>query len=137
MPEGPSRARIFVVDDENVISSTLAIILSMNGFDALPFTEPLEALRAARCEAPDALISDVVMPMLSGVQLAIQMHESCPRCKVLLLSGDSLTDELALTTLSAGLSFEMLLKPAHPETVLREVRKLVGAQPPAATANAA
>jgi hypothetical protein len=75
--------------------------------------------------------------MLSGVQLAIQMHESCPRCKVLLLSGNWLTDELAETTHSAGLSFEMLLKPAHPETVLREVRKLVGAQPPAATANAA
>jgi DNA-binding NtrC family response regulator len=137
MPDGPYKARIFVVDDERLISSTLAIILRMNGFDALPFTEPLEALRAARREAPDALISDVAMPMLSGVQLAIQMHESCPRCKVLLLSGNWLTDELAETTHSAGLSFEMLLKPAHPETVLREVRKLVGAQPPAATANAA
>jgi CheY-like chemotaxis protein len=40
--------RIFVVDDEPVIASTLAAILQMNGFSAKFFTCPLEALTAAR-----------------------------------------------------------------------------------------
>ena len=118
MQNGQDKTRIFVVDDEPMIGSTLAMILCMDGFDARPFTAPLAALMAARCEAPDALISDVVMPNISGVQLAIQIHEACPNCKVLLFSGQS------------------LLKPAHPETLLRQVRKLVSAAP-VAPANAA
>jgi len=136
MQNGQDKTRIFVVDDEPMIGSTLAMILCMDGFDARPFTAPLAALLAARCEAPDALISDVVMPNISGVQLAIQIHEACPNCKVLLFSGQSLTSELAETARDAGLRFEMLLKPAHPETLLRQVRKLVSAAP-VAPANAA
>jgi CheY-like chemotaxis protein len=48
--------RIFVVDDEPVVASTLAAILQMNGFSAKFFTCPLEALTAARSKAPDLLI---------------------------------------------------------------------------------
>lgn len=38
-----------------------------DGFAADFFTEPLEALQAARCHAPDLLISEVSMPLLSGI----------------------------------------------------------------------
>jgi CheY-like chemotaxis protein len=54
--------RIFGVDDEPVIASTLATILQMNGFSAKFFTRRLEALAAARSKAPDLLISDITMP---------------------------------------------------------------------------
>ena len=57
------------------------------GFYATAFTHPLAALQAARLEAPDLLISDVVMPELSGIDPAIQVKQRCPDCKVLLFSG--------------------------------------------------
>jgi CheY-like chemotaxis protein len=57
-----SVSRIFVVDDEPVIASSLAAILRMNGFSAKFFTCPLEALAAARFESPDLVIADVAMP---------------------------------------------------------------------------
>jgi CheY-like chemotaxis protein len=50
-------SRVFVVDDEHVIASTLVLILQMHGFSATFFTCPLEALTAARLKAPDLLIS--------------------------------------------------------------------------------
>jgi len=56
-----SGSRIFIVDDEPVIASSLAAILQMNGFSAKFFTCPLEALAAARSESPDLVISDVAM----------------------------------------------------------------------------
>jgi PleD family two-component response regulator len=65
--------RIFVVDDEPLIASTLAAILQMNGFSAKFFTCPQAALKAARLKAPDLVISDVMMPGFSGIDLAIQM----------------------------------------------------------------
>ena len=87
--------RVFVVDDEDVIASSLAMILRFQGgFHARSFTNPLEALRAAQLEAPDLLISDVVMPELSGIDLAIQLREYCPDCKVLLFSGQAVTAQL-------------------------------------------
>jgi CheY-like chemotaxis protein len=86
--------RVFVVDDEPVIASTLAAILRMHGFSAKFFTSPLEALTAARAKSPDLLISDVEMPGLSGIDLAIQMRAQFPACKILLFSGQPATLDL-------------------------------------------
>jgi DNA-binding NtrC family response regulator len=77
--------RVFVVDDEHVIASTLAAILKRQGYSARAFTSPLEALAAARLGAPDLLISDG----LSGVDLANQVKAQYPECKVLLFSTSS------------------------------------------------
>jgi CheY-like chemotaxis protein len=73
---------VFVVDDERVISDTLAAILRLNGFAATSFTNPLDALDSAHSASPDLLLSDVAMPQLSGIELAIQIREKCPNCKI-------------------------------------------------------
>jgi DNA-binding NtrC family response regulator len=122
--------RIFVVDDESVIALSLATILCRSGFDAKPFTEPLVALRAARSEAPDLLISDVVMPGLSGIDLAIQIQEYCPKCKVLLFSGQAATADLLERARVNGNAFELLLKPVHPQDLLNKIREVTRDMPP-------
>ena len=90
MERTPGQTRVFVVDDEANIAFTLAAILRIHGFDARHFTEPHAAMSAARLDCPDLLISDVVMPLLSGIELAIQMRECCPECRILLFSGQPL-----------------------------------------------
>jgi CheY-like chemotaxis protein len=86
--------RIFVVNNEAVIASSLAATLKQHGYSANPFTSSKKALTAARSIAPDLLISDVEMPGLSGVDLAIEIRANCPRCKVLLFSGLTATQDL-------------------------------------------
>jgi DNA-binding NtrC family response regulator len=114
-----------VVDDEDVIASTLAMILrSQGGLEARAFTMPLDALEAARLEAPDLLISDVVMPALSGIDLAIQVREHCPDGKVLLFSGQAATAGLLEAARENGYDFEILLKPVHPSDLLEKIRHL-------------
>jgi CheY-like chemotaxis protein len=46
-------SRVFVVDDERVIASTPTAILTVNGYDARCFVNPIEALEAARTAGPD------------------------------------------------------------------------------------
>ena len=128
--------RVFVVDDEPVISSTLAMILCSQGFDATAYTQPLKALEAARSVAPDLLISDVVMPVLSGIDLSIQMQEQCPGCKVLLFSGQASTSNLLENARANGHDFELLTKPIHPSDLLRKIRNVFESAPPAAAASA-
>jgi CheY-like chemotaxis protein len=54
-------SRILVFDEEHIRASTLAAILQKSGFSARFFTCPRDALAAARSEAPDLPISDVMM----------------------------------------------------------------------------
>jgi CheY-like chemotaxis protein len=119
--------RIFVVDDEPVIASTLATILQMNGFSATFFTSPLEALTAARSKAPDLLISDVTMPSISGIELAIKMRAQYPKCRILLFSGHPATLGLVEVARAQGHEFQLLLKPVPPAELLLEVGKMVEA----------
>ena len=123
MSLGPG-PRIFVVDDEYVIASTLAVILNRNGFSARPFTRPLEALAAAQWDIPDLLISDVAMPGLSGIDLAIQMRAQHPECKILLFSGQAAALDLLEDARNQGHDFHLLLKPVHPTELLSEMRTL-------------
>ena len=117
---------VFVVDDQPVIASTLAAILQMHGFSAKFFTSPLEALAAARTKSPDLLISDVEMPGLCGIELAIQMKAQYPTCKILLFSGRPSSLDLLDAARARGHNFDLLLKPVHPREFLSEIRKKVG-----------
>jgi DNA-binding NtrC family response regulator len=123
MERTPRQTRVFVVDDEASIASTLATILRIHGFDARAFTEPLVALSAARVECPELLISDVLMPLLSGIELAIQLQRHCPECRVLLFSGQAGNSEL-LQAAGEGHDFEFLTKPVHPKVLLERIRKV-------------
>jgi DNA-binding NtrC family response regulator len=122
MPQTGEKPRIFVVDDELIIASTLATILRMNGFDALSFTHPQEAMRAAREKSPDLLITDVMMPDISGVDLAILMVKLSPSCKVLLFSGQAATSNLLQAAREKGHNFELLAKPIHPAEFLQKIK---------------
>jgi DNA-binding NtrC family response regulator len=118
------KQRVFVVDDEHVIAQTLAIILAQNGYDSRSFTNPLEALAAAPATSPDLVISDVMMPEMSGVDLAIALRSACPTCKILLFSGQSATKDLLETARNKGHDFQLLSKPVHPTDLLAAIRDL-------------
>jgi DNA-binding NtrC family response regulator len=119
-----NQSRVFVVDDEFIIATTLATILQRNGFDAVSFTDPAEALKAAFMSVPDLLISDVVMPGLSGIELAILLRERHPECKVLLFSGQAATADLLEAARKKGHGFEVLAKPIHPTDFLKKIRNV-------------
>jgi CheY-like chemotaxis protein len=118
--------KIFVVDDESVIAHTLATILKQSGFAATAFTNPLEALERAQIEPPDLVVSDVVMPEMSGVDLAVKLKRLSPDCKVLLFSGQAATADLLASARMDGHDFTLLSKPVHPTDLLHAIRNLSG-----------
>jgi CheY-like chemotaxis protein len=125
-PYASSRSvrRIFVVDDEHVIASTLAAILKMNGFSAWFLHLPLEALTAARSQAPDLLISDVVMLDISGIELAIRMMMRFPLAKSC-SSGIDGHRRSARRYPGPGSSIRFVLKPVPTTELLFEVGRMV------------
>lgn len=122
MPPPAKKHRVSVVDDEYVIATTLAMILTSWGFEARPFTDPAEALQAAKIQSPDLLVTDVVMPRLTGIDLAIQVTRECPDCKVLLFSGQPDTVKLNESARAEGHDFELMMKPVHPTDLRAKIK---------------
>ena len=118
--------RIFVVDDEKIIAESLALILRKHGYSARFFLNPLEVLQAALLEAPDLLISDVMMPEINGIELATQVQRECPNCRVLLFSGQANTQGLLDTARTSGDHFEFISKPVHPSDLLKKIERGLG-----------
>jgi CheY-like chemotaxis protein len=112
---------ILIVDDEQVIADTLSIILSRNGYSVLTAYDGANALKLAQATPPDLLLSDVVMPGMSGIELAIALREAAPNCRVLLFSGQASTVNLLADARNAGRDFNVLSKPIHPADLLRSI----------------
>ncbi|MGH9617134.1 MAG: response regulator, partial [Acidobacteriaceae bacterium] len=85
----------------------------------------LEALSASRSKHPEVLIADVVMPQLSGIDLAIGVKECCPGCKVLLFSGHWPAADFPQLAHGNVHQFELISKPVHPRELIEKVRKMV------------
>jgi len=114
---------VFVVDDEQLVAETLTTILQRSGFAAQYFTDPRKALSAAHSEPPDLLLSDVMMPELSGVDLAIAIQRECPACKIMLFSGHAETVDILFKAREKGYDFHLFAKPLHPTELLRHIRE--------------
>jgi FixJ family two-component response regulator len=122
MPEHPSQT-VFVVDDEPAISSTLVAILNAFGFQATAFTKAENALVAAKSTEPSLLITDVGMPGMNGIDLAIQVKSMHPECRVMLFSGQAVSSDIRLAITAAGHDFELLIKPVHPRDLLAAIKR--------------
>lgn len=115
------RPAILVVDDECVIADTLSEILIRSGFNAIAAYDGPSALDAALLSPPEVLITDVILPGMSGIDLAISMRRIFPDCKVILFSGNAATSPLLASATRAGHNFVLLTKPVHPADMLAHV----------------
>jgi CheY-like chemotaxis protein len=74
---------------------------------------------------PDVVLSDVLMPGISGVEMAIRMKQLLAGTKIVLLSGQASTAELIRQAANAGHDFELLAKPIHPEELVSKLKQLL------------
>jgi PAS domain S-box-containing protein len=116
---------VLVVEDEAPLRRLIREILGESGYDVIEASNGEEALRAceqraARGEVIDLVVSDVVMPGMSGRRLAAHVREKWPKARVLLISGYD--DD------SAAAGGEPLLgKPFTAQALARRVREVLDA----------
>jgi CheY-like chemotaxis protein len=115
------RPVVLVVDDESVIADTLAEILSRSGYHAVPVYDGDSALETALLTPPEMLITDVVLPGMTGIELAITIRRIFPDCKIILFSGQASTADLLASARAEGHHFTLLNKPLHPQDLLQRV----------------
>lgn len=119
MPKDRKGLRVLIVDDEHMIANTLAQILNASGFEAKALFSGEHAVPEATEFQPDVLLTDVIMRGFSGIDVAMQIAEVLPACRVILFSGQASTADLLDRAKAQGYRFEMLAKPIHPRDLLR------------------
>jgi CheY-like chemotaxis protein len=115
------KKRVLVVDDERCIADTLAAIFRNAGYDADVAYDGPGALSRCDSFAPDLVITDVVMPAMNGIALAVRVQQRYPACRILLFSGQAATADLLEEARQSGHNFEFLSKQIHPSELLAKV----------------
>jgi DNA-binding NtrC family response regulator len=116
---------LLIVDDERAVAESMAAIFRLNGHQPFFATSPGEGLEMARQVRPQLLITDVVMPRETGIQLAIKVVAEIPSCKVLLMSGQAETSNLLEDAEQQGYYFEILAKPVWPPDLIARAESMV------------
>ena len=112
---------VLVVDDEPLIVQGLAAILDREGFTVLTAFDAQSALKLVQKTSPELLISDVNMPGMDGIELAMRLVTALPTLKVLLFSADSESLKVNFQP-QEGYHFSLLAKPVPPQQMLDRVR---------------
>ncbi|HET9184461.1 MAG TPA: response regulator [Candidatus Angelobacter sp.] len=125
--------KILVVDDEPVIADTLVNILNGEGHDALAVSDGVSAVKWAEMMRPDAIVTDVIMPGMNGIETAKAIMKLLPNCRIILFSGQAASTDLLAKAREEGYSFEVLAKPINPEALVARLNRIPGTSiPPAA-----
>jgi DNA-binding response OmpR family regulator len=118
MTPPPNTLRVLIVDDEKTIADTLTWIMRRKGFSARTAYSGEQAVNIALGFQPHAVVSDVMMRGMSGLQLAMWLKANCPNCKVLLVTGHSSGFGMIEPYLDKGYFDGVLPKPVHPTEIL-------------------
>jgi two-component system cell cycle sensor histidine kinase/response regulator CckA len=117
---------VVLAEDEDALRALLGRVLSGNGYQVVSGRNGAEALEAARRRSGrvDLLLTDLVMPRMTGAELADRLAREQPGLKILFMTGN--TDEaLVQDRLVAG-DVELIQKPFTPDTLLGHIRRLLG-----------
>ncbi len=123
-PPGEELATVLLVDDEEMVARVTTIGLQKLGYRVVKHTDSRQAL-ADFVETPslfDVVITDQIMPHMSGVRLARKIHEIRPDIPVILMTGfrDSFNEQQAL---DAGIS-QIVLKPTSHRDLAELIEKV-------------
>jgi CheY-like chemotaxis protein len=116
---------ILLVEDDASIRNLIRQNLQSNGYRVLEAADGLEAIRQSRRENKiiDLVVTDVVLPRMSGQQLATLLLQDRPKLKVLFLSGYTEDTVTANGGIRHGMGF--LPKPFTPTALTAKIREML------------
>jgi PAS domain S-box-containing protein len=126
----PGQATVLVVDDESTVRDFIDAVLRRNGYRVLTAFDGREALSVFESErgAIDAIVLDVVMPVMGANDLLPRLKAENPHLKVLLTSGYSETEARRLCAAFPDATF--IQKPYTAQQIAAAVGQLLGKSEP-------
>jgi putative two-component system response regulator len=118
-----TKSTVLVVDDEQFMRESIAILLEEYGYSVITCQDATQALQALQQDDIDIVLTDIRMPDISGIQLLEKIHGMNPEKPVILMTAFAELDT-AVDAIRKG-AFDFLIKPYRPEYLLHTVEKAV------------
>lgn len=120
----PTRLRVLLVDDDRELNKSLSKILRKAGYDVVNVFSGVELLESVDKKRFDAVIMDIKLPDISGLELLRRVKEMDSIIGTLMLSGAA-TLEDAVEALNQGAD-AFIIKPVNPENLLYRLGSITG-----------
>ena len=126
--------RILVVDDDAAVRDSIAMVLDGAGFQVDQADHGASGMRLLRANAPDLVITDILMPHKEGIETIREIRAVLPQTPIIAISGSAepRADYLKMAQ-SFGAS-AILAKPFDPTVLLELVNRLLSARDASAAA---
>lgn len=117
---------ILHLDDEAEIRELLVQYLSARGYRVISVASPTEAMRSARQDPPDLVITDLQLEDADGLEVVDQLKSVLPNTPVILLTGVLIDPHVAQETVGKKVA-AYIEKTASLTVLVNEVKRLIGA----------
>lgn len=122
----PQPVKILVADDEEKIGELLSDFLSEDGYEVQSFCYSLDALRALKSARYDLLLTDLKMPVMNGLELAIRARRIDPELVVVVVTGYASVDSV-VEALRAGVD-DYITKPFEIDDLRQVIQRALTAR---------
>ena len=115
--------KIMVVDDAQFMRMKCAKLLSSNGYEVLEAATGAEAVENYKAEKPDAVLLDITMPDMDGLQALKEIKKIDPEARVAMVTAMG-QQSIVMEALKSGAK-DFIVKPFDPDRVLAAVEKIM------------
>jgi two-component system, LuxR family, response regulator FixJ len=122
-PKMAIEGTIYVVDDDDAVRDSLALLLEAAGLRVEAFAGAAEALRRCRVERPACVVTDVRMPGMDGLELQRQLSRLHAQLPVIVITGHG-DVPLAVQAMKAG-ALDFIEKPFSDQVILASIEAAV------------
>jgi CheY-like chemotaxis protein len=122
--ETPSSAAVLVVDDDEVMRDLLRRVLERSGFEVVTATDGREGVERFRGRAVDVTITDMMMPVMDGIELIRALVAEQPSIRIIAVSGVDDWDNYLKAARSLGAK-AVLRKPVSSAELVNTVRRVL------------
>jgi putative two-component system response regulator len=116
-------AHILLVDDDSAILESLTQLLEFEGYKVMPHANAIDAIAFLADNPVDAVLTDINMPVLTGIEFLDKIHSISPDIPVVLMTAYAEL-EIAVEAIHKG-AFDFLIKPFRPVQLYHSVKKAV------------
>jgi two-component system, cell cycle sensor histidine kinase and response regulator CckA len=129
--DGPGRGTILLVEDEEGVRSVLSELLTGLGYTVLQAANGVEAVGIAtkHVDVIDLVVTDMVMPEMSGQELGRNLANQWPNLRILYMS--AFASKIYSPSALANALADFISKPFDLEDFVVKVRELMAQSPPA------
>jgi DNA-binding response OmpR family regulator len=118
--------RILLVDDDPAVRDSVAMVLEGAGFVVDQADQGATALRLLRAQAPDLVITDILMPQKEGIETIREIRLILPNTPIIAISGVADAGANYLKMAQSLGATTIMAKPFDPRAMLKLVSELLG-----------